>query len=107
MKKVVFHIPTILFAVLFGLMTIILGVNSISSIVIIWITLFLVSGLLLSKDKFWGAIFGMLPGIHWIYMSTQETGQAIDIELPLGITVLIFYILSGIFIFYKKNQTKN
>lgn len=40
-------------------------------------------------------------------MSTQETGQAIDIELPLGITVLIFYILSGIFIFYKKNQTKN
>lgn len=60
------------------------------------------SGFLLNKDKFWGGIFGILPGIHLIYMSTKYTGQAMNIELPLGIIILIFYILCSIFIFHKE-----
>lgn len=101
MKKVIFYIPTILFAILFGLLAIRLGVGSTSLIIIVWIILFLVSGFLLSKDKFWGGIFGMLPGIHWIYMGTQYTMQAIN-EMSLGITVLIFYIICGGFVFYNQ-----
>lgn len=106
MKKVIFYMPAILFAGVFGLLTISFGFGSTSPIVIVWIVLFLVSGFLLNKEKFWGAIFGMLPGIHWIYMSTKDTGQAIDIELPFGVIILIFHIICSVFILYKKSETK-
>jgi len=46
---------------------------------------------------------GILPGIHWIYMGTQYTGQAIN-EMPIGIIVLIFYIICGSFVFYKNKK---
>ena len=83
MNKFIFHIPTVLFAIIFGGLAIIGVSSSVSPIVIVWIGLFLVGGFILNQYKPWGAIFGMLPEIHLIYMSTKDTGQAIDIELPL------------------------
>jgi hypothetical protein len=103
MKKIVFYIPAILLAVLLAITS---RMGSTSPIVFVWITLFLVCGFLLSKDKFWGGILGMLPGIHWIYMGTKYTGQIIN-ELPLGIIILIFYILCSGFVFYKEKKTRN
>ncbi|MCG7344849.1 hypothetical protein MHZ92_11945 [Sporosarcina sp. ACRSL] len=80
--KTVFYIPAILFAVFYGWLAISFGIGSISMIVFVWIALFLVCGFLLSKEKFWGGILGILPGIHLIYMSTTDTGQVINIEFP-------------------------
>lgn len=105
MKKFIFYIPTVLFAIIFGGLAIIGGTSSVSPIVIVWIGLFLVGGFILNQYKPWGAIFGMLPGIHLIYMSTKDTGQAIDIELPLGLIVLFFYIFCGIYV-YRKNKIR-
>ena len=102
MKKIVFYMPIVLLAILYGWLAITFGIGSISPIIFVWIALFLVGSFLLNKDKFWGGIFGILPGIHLIYMSTKDTGQNINIELPLGISILIFYILYSIFIFYKE-----
>lgn len=107
MKKTVFYMPAILFAILLGWVAISLGIGSISPIGLVWIALFLVGGFLLGKDKFWGGILGILPGIHMIYMSTKDTGQVINIELPLGIIILIFYILCSVFVLYKENKIKN
>lgn len=105
MKKIVFYIPAIIFTVLYGLLAI-GGIGAISPVVAVWLIFFLTSGILLSKDMFWGGLLGALPAIHLIYMGNQETGQIIN-EMPIGIIVLIFYIVCGSFIFYKGKKTKN
>jgi len=57
----------------------------------------------MNKGKAWGALIGLLPGVHLIYMSTQYTGQVINIELPLGLIIAIFYISCG-FVIWKRNR---
>jgi len=54
-----------------------------------------------------GWIFGVLPGIHMMYMSTKDTGQVINIELPLGIIVVTFYLLCCSFVFYTMRKRKH
>lgn len=103
MKKFVFYIPAILFTILFGWLSITFGIKSTSPIVLVWIALFLVGSFILNKGRFWGGFLGVLPGIHWIYMSTQETGQPINIEFPIGISVVIFYMLCIVYV-YRKNE---
>ncbi|MGL5253423.1 MAG: hypothetical protein ACRC9L_00100 [Brevinema sp.] len=104
MKKVLFFIPAIIFALFYGFLAI-TAIGAISPIVIGWLALFLVAGVLLSRTVFWGSLLGVLPAIHLIYMSTQETGQVVNIELPLGIIVLLFYVICGYFV-YKKRVAK-
>lgn len=71
-----------------------------------WIALFLISGILLSKEKVWGCLFGMIPGIVFVWMSTNDTGQVINIELPLGIIIIGFYVGCGIGIYRKRHLNK-
>ena len=100
MKKIVFYIPAILLAVLLGMMS---RMGPTSPLVFVWIALFLVSGFLLSKAEFWGGIFGILPGIHLVYMGTKYTGQVIN-EYPFGVMILFFYILCSVLVFYKERN---
>lgn len=102
MYKILFYIPAIIFIVLYGLLAI-SGIGAISPVVLVWLVLFLASGILLSKDIFWGSFLGILPAIHLIYMGTQETGQMIN-EMPVGLIVFVFYIVCGSFIFYKNKK---
>lgn len=106
MNKTIFYIPAILFIILYGWLVII-AAGAISPIVFAWIALFLVGGVLLGRGKFWGGFLGMLPGIYLIYMSTKDTGQVINIELPLGIIVVIFYVFCSSFVFWKEKKTTN
>ena len=103
MKKIGLFIPAIVFTAFYGLITLGGGFSIVSPIVYGWIALFIISGLLLSKDKVWGSFFGVLPGIHLIFMSTKDTGQIIS-ELPIGIIVAAFYLLCFGFVFYKKKK---
>lgn len=48
----------------------------------------------------------MLPGIHSIYMSTQDTGQVLPVERPSGIIIIAFYLLCSCFIFHRKKRSK-
>lgn len=101
MKKIIFYIPAILFAIIYGCLAIFFSIRSISPIIFIWIILFLVSGFLLNANKVLGGILGMLPGIHFIYISTKYTGQLIS-ERPIGIVVvLIFYMLCSVDVYNK------
>ena len=78
-----------------------LGFGMISVKELIWLTLFLTSGFLLSDEKAWGCLFGMIPGIVFIWMSTNYTGQVINIELPLGLIIISFYLVCGAGIYRK------
>jgi len=103
MKKIVFYIPAIIFTLFFGLVAIRASIGSISPVAAVWLVLFFISGILLSKNMFWGSLLGALPAIYIIYMGIQYTGQDIN-EMPIGIIVLIFYIISGGFVFYKNKK---
>lgn len=105
MKKIVFFIPPIIFGIFYGGIIIGTSPSVVSPIIYPWIGLFVISGLLLSKGLFWGGLPGMLPGIHLMYMSTKDTGQIINIELPMGIIVASFYLLCCGFVFLKSKKT--
>ncbi len=102
MRKVIYFLPAILFTLFYGFIGVAMSFKSISPIVILWLLLFAVSGCLLTKKVFWGALLGMLPAIHLIYMSTEETGQVVNIELPSGIIILCFYGICGYLLYKRK-----
>lgn len=103
MKKIVYYIPTIIFSALYGLLAIGGGIGIISPVVTVWLVLFLTGSILLSENMFWGSLLGALPAIHLIYIGTQDTGQIIN-EIPIGLIVLIFYIICGGSVFYKNKK---
>ena len=104
-KQILYFMPFILFIIIYlGAMLMRLGMISFKEIV--WIALFLISGFLLSKEKVWGCVFGMIPGMVFAWMSTNETGQVINIELPLGIIIIGFYVGCGIGIYRKRYLQK-
>lgn len=107
MKKIIYFIIPIMFVLLFGSIITFLDYNSLSPLTFWWFTFLLIGSILLSLNFFWGAFIGAMPAIHWIYMSTQDTGQAINIELPLGIIVLIFYFVCGIYVYRLKMSKMN
>lgn len=103
MKKIVYNMPAIIFTVFYGSVVAGGGIGIISPIVIVWLVLFFIGGILLSKNVFWGSLLGALPAISLIYMGTKETGQIIN-EMPIGIIILIFYIICGGYVFYKSKK---
>lgn len=104
-KQIAYFLPFILSIIVY-LGATILGLGLISMKEIVWIALFLISGFLLSKEKVWGCVFGMIPGIVFAWMSTNETGQVINIELPLGLIIIGFYVGCGIGIYRKQYSQK-
>ena len=70
-----------------------------------WAALLWVGGFLLHKRKIWGILFGLLPALHLLYMSTQSTGQVINIEMPLGIITALYVIACGLWV-WKKGSNK-
>ena len=104
-KQIAYFLPFILSIIIY-LGATILGLDLISMKEIVWIALFLISGFLLSKEKVWGCILGMIPGIVFAWMSTNETGQVINIELPLGLIIVGFYVGCGIGIYRKQYWQK-
>ena len=99
-KKFLYFLPFIIIIVAY-MGAVIMGLGMISVKEVIWIALFLISGFLLSKEKVWGCLFGMIPGIVFVWMSTNDTGQVINIELPLGIAIIGFFVGCGIGIYRK------
>ncbi len=103
MRKFIGYIPAVLFTA-FYLYVGMTGASITMSMVLIWLACFWVSALFLHKGLFWGGIFGLFPGVHMIYMSTQYTGQVINIELPLGIALILFYGILGFYLWKKHND---
>ena len=99
-KQFVYFLPFIIIIIAY-MGAVIMGLGMISVKEVMWIALFLISGFLLSKEKVWGCLFGMIPGIVFVWMSTKDTGQVINIELPLGMIIIGFYVGCGIGIYRK------
>ena len=102
-KKIIYFLPFVLAIVLYMVM-LLLGFGMISTTKLIWLLLFGVSGFLLSMGKVWGSIFGMIPGIVFMWMSTNYTGQVINIEFPLGLIIVGFYVGCSVGIYQRKRR---
>lgn len=101
MKKYIGYIPAVLFTA-FYLLVGLTGAGLELSMILIWLACFWVSAFLLHKGLFWGGIFGLFPAVHMIYMGTQETGQVINIEIPLGLALMLFYAVLGVYLWKKR-----
>lgn len=106
MRKYIGYIPAILFTG-FYLLVGLTGASMVMSMILIWLACFWISAFLFHKGLFWGGIFGLIPGLHMIYMGTQYTGQVINVEIPLGIVVLLFYVIFGFYLWKKKDTERN
>ncbi len=102
--KVVFYIPAILFTIFYGLAVMFLDVISISPLIYVWLILFSIAGILLSKGKFWGAFIGIIPGINLIYRSMIKDTGFIEMEMKIGVIILIFYVLCSGAVILKKTK---
>ena len=103
MRKYIGYIPAVLFTA-FYLFVGFTGVSFAMSMILIWLACFWISAFLLHKGLFWGGVFSLFPALQMIYMGTQYTGQVISIEIPLGIAVLLFYVIFGFYLWKKRND---
>ena len=104
-RKILYFLPFILSLITYFVASF-LGFGMISVKELIWLALFLMSGFLISDEKVWGCLFGMIPGIVFVWMSTNDTGQVINIELPLGLIIIGFYLGCGACIYRKRYLNK-
>ena len=102
MKKVLFYLPAVIYTIAVIALNIIL--KTFSPLWYVWVVLLWLGGVLLNKGKVWGGLFGLLPAVHILYMSTQTTGQVIS-EAPLGIITAV-YVLVCMFVAWKKGSNK-
>lgn len=101
-KKIMYFVPFITFLVVYAVM-VILGFGMLSLKEVVWLLMFFVGGALLCKGKVWGSLFGVIPAIIFILMSINDTGQVINIERPLGISLCIYYLICSLIAFKRKN----
>lgn len=106
MKKMLFYFPTVILLFLYMVFGCISGFGSINLFVWLFIVVLFLSAVLMNNRKWFGCIGGLIIGCVLIYMSTQYTGQIIDIERPLGIVLCIYYLVCGIVI-YKRTKIEN
>ena len=95
MRKVLYFTPSIFGLVFYSLLVVFSGFGAIHPAVWLCIAMLFLSAVLMAHKKWFGCIPGILVGILLIWMSFQSTGQVIDIEMPIGIALILFYILSG------------
>ena len=100
-KKIMYFVPFITFLVVYAVM-VILGFGMLSLKEVVWLLMFFIGGALLCKGKVWGSLLGVIPAIIFILMSTNDTGQVINIERPLGIILCIYYLNCSLIAFKRK-----
>lgn len=103
MRRFTGYIPAVLFTV-FYLVVGFTGVGFTMPMILWWICFFWISAFLLHKGFFLGGIFGLVPAVHMIYLGTKNNGQVIDIEIPLGIILILFYCIIGFYHYKKRND---
>ena len=110
MKKFLCFIPSLIVLALLILILIVLtGPSSqlddyLTGIAIL--SVFFVSDLLLSKQKWYGCVPGALLGAYIIYYGSQYHGQVLD-ERPVGIIICLYYLIFGFIVALKKKTMKS
>lgn len=92
MKKAFLFLPAAVYTI--AAITLNICLDAFSSLWYTWAALLWLGGFLLNSGRGWGGLFGLIPAVHLLYMSTQSTGQVINIEQPLGIVTAVYVMAS-------------
>lgn len=97
MRKILYLSPAIVVCLFYGLAAILVGgFSGFQPVVLLYIGAPVLSAALLLHGKWWGCVPGLLFGGYLLWMSTQYTGQVINIERPLGLVFLVYYLVMGL-----------
>lgn len=103
MKKMMYFLPAVLVCLIYGFVLFFLEgtfdavIDMIHSVVFLYILLPVTGSVLLSKGKWWGGLVGAAMGLLLAWNNLQYTGfQHVNIDLPLGIAVSMYYIACGL-----------
>ncbi len=102
MKKYIGYIPAILFTA-FYLFAYLSAAGLTMSMALVWLGCFWVSALLFHKGVFWGGIFGIFPATNMIYMGTMYGWQVLNIEIILGIILVLFYLILSFYLWKRRS----
>ncbi len=106
MKNIAYYIPAILMLVVLLFFGLSLSFAAIEPFGWVLDGVLFLSAYIMSKNRFWGCIGGLIVGGYFIYLSTQQRGQVINIERPIGILFLAVYLYFGAYIFIKQAKLK-
>lgn len=110
MRKALYFIPTVAVLVLLVFLLIVLNgpANQLNDYItgIVILSVFAVSDWLLSKQKWYGCVFGTLLGAYIIYYGSQYHGQVFD-ERPVGIVIYLYYLFCGVVAYKKRTMNKS
>jgi hypothetical protein len=98
MKKIICYIPV--FFMLF-LMVISLTVGSLNIYFYVFTITFLMSGVLLSRDKMVGSIIGIAGSIFWFYLGLSNW-KLQSLDFTVAGTIFIFYLGFMLYLLRKK-----
>ena len=102
MRKYMGYIPAIIFSVIFLVSR--LTVSGFASAPhIFWLACFFLSAILMHKGIIWGGIPGLIPSIHMIVMGISQPEKALNIEIIIGIALILFYISLGLHLWKRRN----
>ena len=104
MKKVLFFLPAAAFTL--AAVALSTALRAFVPLWYGWAALLWLSGFFLARGKIWGGLFGLLPAGHLLYMSTQYTGQVIHIEMPLGLAVAVYVLISIAFVWKTGGRSR-
>lgn len=103
MKKTLYFIPAILFAVFYLWLSIRASVGSIDwGFAVLFTSPFIIAGVVLAKRVFWGGFIGMLPAVYLISLGKHTY---LGIEFPLGIILFVYYAICSVIV-YKVYSVK-
>lgn len=95
MKTLFYYIPPTVALLFYALLVLTSGLGSIHLMAWFFVILLFIAAFMLTKNKWWGSLFGVIVGVALVWMSFQYTGQPIDIERPIGIVLCLFYAICG------------
>ena len=102
MKKVFYFLPAIVFGLVYLLLTF-EGQGPILWYGWLFLALMIMSGILLAKNKWWASIPGVCIGIFFIYSGMTNEYMILP-EWQVGIALVLYYIVCGVFAASNKNK---
>ncbi len=99
MKKVLYFLPAIIFLIFYVFAFIIADLEPIAYV---FCALLILAGAVLSSDKWWGSIVGILVGVWLAVLDITTTGAVIR-QWPIGFAVAVYFIVCG-YLSFRKNK---
>lgn len=100
MKRILYFIPAIVGCVFYGIMALAFELEPIA---FLFLALLILSGIIMYKGKWWGAIFGLGAGVWLMCLDLKATGQII-MQWPIGLVIAVYFIVCGGVLFAKNNK---